>query len=60
MTRILKKATNDPRQVRCEECGCLFTYDNEDIKTERLHTLTIMNESYILCPCCGSEVLIDR
>ena len=60
MTRILKRPSNDPRQIRCNECGCLFTYDNEDIKRQRLHPLTTIDGIYIFCPCCGSEVPITK
>jgi hypothetical protein len=42
--------------AECECCGCLFEYENEDIKEIQLH----LNEyrKYVRCPECNSEIYL--
>lgn len=49
MIKIIKHGNK--RTVECKECGCVFTYEKEDVTTEQ----TGMNEytSYVMCPDCN-------
>lgn len=49
MIRVLKHG--EKRTIECKECGCVFTYEKEDVTTEQ----TGMNEymSYVACPDCN-------
>lgn len=48
MIQIIKHGTK--RTIECKQCGCVFSYEAEDIKVEQ----TGMNEymSYVQCPDC--------
>ena len=37
-------------QVTCEKCGCIYEYEDEDIRHD--YSLTI-GSSFVYCPCCG-------
>ena len=39
--------------TKCAECGCKFSYENEDIKDLLLAVI-----SYIECPQCGKEIIL--
>ena len=49
MIKILKHG--DKRTIECKECGCIFSYEKEDVTTEQIG----MNEhmSYVQCPDCS-------
>ena len=49
MIKILKKGTR--QKLTCDECGCYFSYETEDIK--------IINEcDCVDCPQCGRTIPI--
>lgn len=54
MIKILKHG--DKRTIECIECGCLFMFEKEDVKTEQIS----MNEykSHIQCPDCDYDMEI--
>lgn len=49
MIKILRHGTK--RTIECEDCGCLFSFEKEDITTEQAG----INEykHYIECPDCS-------
>lgn len=50
MIKIIEKGT---RVITiCENCGCKFSYEDEDIETENLH------RKYIFCPQCKAQIYI--
>ena len=56
MKRIL--VHGNKRVKECNECGCIFTYEKEDVVTEQ----TGINEymTYVACPDCNySHELYD-
>lgn len=56
MKRII--VHGNKRVKECNECGCVFTYEKEDVNTEQ----TGMNEyiTYVSCPDCNySHELYD-
>jgi Zn finger protein HypA/HybF involved in hydrogenase expression len=48
MIKILKRGTR--KTIECEDCGCLFTYDEEDVDYYPL------NFRHVICPQCKSEI----
>lgn len=40
-------------QGRCLKCGCVFIYDDEEIKKS-------LYQQYTDCPVCGKEVKADK
>lgn len=58
MIRIIKKGTRDIRE--CESCGCLFSFDEEDIQITRSRKKeTEKYEKYVKCPQCDYRVRME-
>ena len=55
MIRIIKQGSK--MSVECQECGCIFTYEKEDIDFIQIGH----NEyRYFLdCPCCRKEIEVQ-
>lgn len=52
MIKIIKKGT---RQIAtCEKCGCVFSYEEEDIK----HLGSC--KKYVICPQCNTDVVVSQ
>lgn len=58
MIEIIKNGTK--KQLTCKQCGCLFSYEAEDIQTkdyghnfDNLHT-----QQYIICPQCKNNIIL--
>ena len=50
------------KQIQCEYCVCLFTYEIEDINKEHIGVLCNGDEiirNYVECPICKYENNID-
>lgn len=48
-------------KTTCEQCGCEFTYQDEDIITSKGYfdvdkVLTLSEE--VTCPCCNSNIFL--
>lgn len=50
MIKIIKKGTRDIRE--CESCGCLFSFDEEDILGGK------GLKKYIKCPQCKMKIIL--
>lgn len=52
MIKVIRHGTI--KRVFCEKCGCLFTYEQEDVNSVQLKH----NEynTYVICPDCGEEI----
>ena len=57
MIKIIEKGTK--HKIRCKDCGCLFSFDNEDanIRT-RIRIYGIEVYGIIVCPQCENEIEI--
>ncbi len=53
MIKIIKEGTR--KKYECENCGCLFSYEKEDIKTITSDVIDCYI-NYIRCPQCGYEI----
>lgn len=57
MIKIIRKGTRKIQE--CKECGCLFSYEEEDVKTKSdcLGIMPVYYEKYINCPQCKKILL---
>lgn len=55
MIKIIEHGTITKQ--KCNICGCLFSYERQDVITERdEHMLHDFNNDYIICPQCGTKI----
>lgn len=52
MIEIIKHGTK--QKTTCKKCGCLFSFENEDLKTRYENP----NTGMINCPQCNNEIVI--
>lgn len=50
MIKIIKAGTRNKKE--CENCGCIFSYDEED-------NVMLGTSLYIECPQCGKEIILQ-
>lgn len=53
MIEIIKQGTK--KKCTCKECGCIFTYEAEDVKG-KITNFFSTDYSYINCPQCNNEI----
>ena len=58
MIKIIEPGTR--KIIKCTECGCKFSYENEDIEGHELYLVDLLlaGISYIECPQCGKEIVL--
>ena len=46
--------------TKCTECGCKFSYENEDIEKDGLwaNNLVLIGKIWVVCPQCGKEIVL--
>ena len=55
MIRIIKHGTITKQ--RCDICGCLFSYEREDVISKKdEHSIHGFTEDYIICPQCNTKI----
>lgn len=54
MVTIIEKGTK--HKQKCENCGCLFSYEDEDIDVH--YTWLVPTKECIKCPQCGNDILL--
>lgn len=62
MIKIIEKGTK--QKIRCEGCGCLFSFDDEDVNIRTgigIYGMEIREKHYrtIVCPQCNNEIVLD-
>lgn len=57
MIEIIKKGTI--KKVRCKDCGCLFSYEKEDIQHKPSGGFNGCGCDYVICPQCEKEIVVD-
>ena len=55
--RIIKRGTKEV--ITCDNCGCLFSYEKEDLINVDTDNYKGFKE-YTICPQCECEVLIRQ
>jgi Fe2+ or Zn2+ uptake regulation protein len=66
MIKIIKKGTR--QQATCDKCGCIFSYEEEDIKHLENHNgeYHFINgtrhgyKNYVICPQCNNDLVINQ
>lgn len=61
MVRVVKEEPLPKHQIRCNSCGLLLEYDNDDIKITPNNMYDFPIRSYtwfITCPNCGRRVIM--
>ena len=61
MIEIIKRGTK--KNCTCDECGCVFRYEDEDIETtytssDVFDVVAILPTSVIKCPQCDTEIIL--
>ena len=57
MIKIIKEGTR--KTCECENCGCVFSYEKEDIEVVKSDILN-SREEFITCPQCNKKVYISK
>ena len=62
MIKIIEKGTK--HKIRCKDCGCLFSFDEEDVNICTGITICgmeIYKKPYgiIVCPQCENGIMLD-
>lgn len=64
--KIIKEGKKKEKEIfkkTCEECGCVFEFEEEDLTTDYNFCLTSyppQYHRYIICPCCGNRIYHDN
>ena len=58
MIKIIEHGTRTITE--CEECGCKFSYENEDIEVSGLYSMDQLQtrKPYIVCPQCHNSITL--
>ena len=58
MIKIIEPGTRTITE--CAECGCKFSYENNDIKVSEPHSTDQLQtrKSYIVCPQCHKNITL--
>ena len=58
MIKIIEPGTR--RIIKCTECGCKFSYENEDIEVIGLYSMDQLQtrKPYIVCPQCHKSITL--
>ena len=58
MITIIKHGTI--KKKRCEKCGCVFTYEEEDISVhDDIEFALGSRYSFVTCPQCKEEIKLE-
>lgn len=59
MIEIIKPGTKE--KISCKSCGCLFSYEKEDIEIGHPHNLYHLATEikYITCPQCNEKIKLE-
>ena len=60
MIKIIEPGTRTI--TKCTECGCKFSYENEDIEKDGLwaNNLVFIGKIFVVCPQCGKEIVLKE
>ena len=58
MIKIIEPGTRTI--TKCTECGCKFSYENEDIEKDGLlaNNLVFIGKIFVVCPQCGKDIVL--
>ena len=60
MIKIIEPGTRTI--TKCTECGCKFSYENEDIEKDGLfaNNSVVLGKIFVVCPQCGKEIVLKE
>ena len=60
MIKIIEPGTRTI--TKCAECGCKFSYENEDIEKDGLwaNNLVFIGKIFVVCPQCSKEIVLEE
>ena len=60
MIKIIEPGTRTI--TKCAECGCKFSYENEDIEKDGLwaNNLVFIGKIFVVCPQCDKEIVLKE
>ena len=58
MIKIIKEGTR--KIAKCPNCGCEFSYEEEDIEKDGLlaNNSVFLGKTWVICPQCGTEIVL--
>ena len=59
MIKIIKEGTR--KIEKCQNCGCEFSYEEEDIEKDGLlsNNSVLIGKTWVVCPQCGKEIVLE-
>ena len=59
MIKIIKEGTR--KIEKCLNCGCEFSYEEEDIEKAGLlsNNSVLIGKTWVVCPQCGKEIVLS-
>ena len=62
MIEIIKNSMKEPIKRTCEDCESIFTYNYEDVESERDTNLLGMSyyKRFVVCPVCKYRNMINK
>lgn len=60
--KIIKNTMQDPIEHECSNCKSVFSYNYQDIESEKVKNVLGFNtyERYIICPVCKEKETLHR
>lgn len=60
MIKIIKEGTR--KIAKCPNCGCEFSYEEEDIEKDGLlaNNSVLIGKTWVVCPQCDKEIVLER
>ena len=66
MIKIIKRGTR--QQATCDKCGCIFSYEEEDVKHLETHNgerdfydgIKHGYKNYVICPQCNNVFVVSQ
>ena len=60
MIKIIKEGTR--KIAKCPNCGCEFSYEEEDIEKYGLfaNNSVLAGKTWVVCPQCSKEIVLEE
>lgn len=60
MIKIIKEGTR--KITKCPNCGCEFSYEEEDIEKDGLleNNSVLIGKTWVVCPQCNNDIVLKE
>lgn len=60
MIKIIKEGTR--KIAKCPNCGCEFSYEEEDIEKDGLleNNSVLIGKTWVVCPQCNNDIVLKE